>query len=78
MTLPVSLLLLAAIGVGTSCGVNKLSDRQQRALEATCGCECVRLDVTPETLEAWASEPPGVLTMAWGGGMWRCQAGRPR
>ena len=79
MTIPVSLLLLAAIGIGTSCGVNRLSDRQQQQLEDECHCRCERLDTAnPQVMDAWLTMMPGVMHMAWGGGVWLCSPKRTR
>jgi len=86
MNFPASLLVITAIILGGSCGIKKASDHQQRTLEAACRCTCARVGVgtdeyheTPAEADAllreWAAKyGSGELTMAWGGGMWRCNA----
>jgi hypothetical protein len=66
-----ALLALVALAIAGNCGVQKLSDRQQRQLEARCQCRCVRVEIEDQTFQEWA-RTTGELTMAWGGGMWRC------
>jgi len=70
MNVGLSLLLLAAIGVGAHCGIDKASDRQERALETQCQCSCDRVPADDVHTRAWLAGEP--LTVAWGGGFWQC------
>lgn len=63
-------LIVAFIAGG--CGIEKAKHHQQKTLETKCQCRCIRIEEpTDADYREW-SETRGVLTMAWGGGMWRC------
>lgn len=54
-------------------GISHLERRQHQRLEAVCHCVCIRItDPTDADYQEWF-DTRGVLTMAWGGGMWRCR-----
>jgi hypothetical protein len=94
MNYGLQVLIVLVAAVTGMCSIHKASEHQQRSLEAKCHCVCVRDDdnlnvpnaalgpddhiPTPVFDEWLAKFGTGELTMAWGGGFWRCAVGEKK